>query len=277
MNKKDKQEKPGFKNKIELLINEILFLRKENELLREQLELYVSRLENPGKYFSLLKSELDKDIKGIPAGNNSVLKRISKKSDLNLNDNPDIKITDLHSGNAKEKGKIEEAEFENYSLKNKSGKSNEKLFASSKLNEIQSGHYNKDENKIVNVEIINADFELPDEESNAYNAEKYDGEAVSAEVDFLRNRIDEYLKSSFRKKYNKTIRSRWINELLHFQNKGRTTTEEILSELKIPATTLKRDIKLFKSKGWIEYTGNRKNGFYRITKEGRSIPGNENS
>ena len=267
MKKKENSGKTDVKSKIELLIREILFLRKENRLLREQIDLYNYRMKDLDNYYELLKSGNDNLIKSIPESKSVIGDKaaVGGKNNMGIPGNPDINNDRLEMLDS-----IEDAEFEkdfseemNYAsidyvpdnltaAVNTSVKSGESVIQEN-IKEIESPE----------VESIHARFIDLNTNKDKDN-KKYDEELNLKD-------IEEKIRMSLRKKYNRNIIRRWIIELMMFNSKPKIRTEELVNELKIPLITLKRDIKFFKSKGWIEFIGQRKFGFYSITEEGRII------
>ena len=89
----------------------------------------------------------------------------------------------------------------------------------------------------------------------------------------LMKKIEEDIINSLRRKYPRQMIRRWASLIIYISIKEKVKSHELKSIFKISTSTLMRDTTLFKNKGWIKFTGHKKNGYYRITEEGATFAG----
>ena len=87
----------------------------------------------------------------------------------------------------------------------------------------------------------------------------------------MKSNIRNNINSIFGKKYINKVKDRFVEELFYLLKNEKVFVGELLERSGTSLPVLMRDVKLFKTKGWMKFVGGTRIGHYEMTKEGRKL------
>ena len=243
MNKNEKNT-GDLQRVIETLTNDNAYLRKENALLLKQIELLSGRNRIQEQRIDNLY--LNKDILNLYNDNeDSINADFTQRNDKrNLNNdtvNTGNDKRNINNANVNSKNDIRNISNDNRSLSND------------------------------NRSVSNDNRSVSNDNRNQNYENVTQGNDNEIKQEWEKNNIRNNLDNIFGKKYIKKVRDRFTEELHYLMNNQKVFMNELLDHAGTSVPVLMRDVRLFKSKGWMVFVGGTRIGYYQITKEGRKL------